>query len=382
MTPEEVELLSELTIVIPTCEKPENLERAIEYWRDTPITVHIVDGSEKPWFPIGAQQNVPTIFYHHVPSILGEHWLDNYVRRLEFATTLTKTKYSALCADDDAFAISGLSASIKLLENNLNFDAVVGQTLGFFPRENRVLWWLRYGASTFGSVFSWDAEALVRLKRSRLSLYYGIVRTDLWNMRIQILKSHAWLGYRWESLFQEVSRVMFRATSINQIVWFRFKTVRHSHEATFVQMREWARNKGNRHEVVSYVGILVEAIFLVNPTSDKGVVKERIHEFMKHHPESKGPYFRLNQIRKAFLLRLFLILDERVISGMPIFFREIVMRNRIPTKIRAAISSKKALSDFLPNLVRTGIGFEIDELQNLEQLWLKPREELRLRANI
>ena len=84
MSPEEIELLSELTIVIPTYNRPLELERSIEYWRNTPVTVHILDGSGKPWFPVGLLSEIRNISYHHIPSTLGESWLDNYVRRLKF----------------------------------------------------------------------------------------------------------------------------------------------------------------------------------------------------------------------------------------------------------------------------------------------------------
>ena len=62
MTPEEIELLGQLTIVIPTYNRPLELERSIEYWRDTPVTVHILDGSDKPWFPVGVLAGAPNIF--------------------------------------------------------------------------------------------------------------------------------------------------------------------------------------------------------------------------------------------------------------------------------------------------------------------------------
>ena len=70
MTPEEIELLSELTIVIPTYNRPLELERSIEYWRDTPVTVHILDGSDKPWFPVGDILETSKLFYHHLPLLV------------------------------------------------------------------------------------------------------------------------------------------------------------------------------------------------------------------------------------------------------------------------------------------------------------------------
>ena len=48
MTLEEIKLLSELSIMIPTFNRPLDLERVIEYWRDIPVAVQNKDGFEKP----------------------------------------------------------------------------------------------------------------------------------------------------------------------------------------------------------------------------------------------------------------------------------------------------------------------------------------------
>jgi len=381
VTPEEVELLRELTIVIPTYNRPLELERAIEYWRDTPVTVHILDGSDDPWFPVGLLPGVVSIFYHHLPAYTDEVWIFNYARRMRFAATLPSTKYSALCADDDAFSINGLCASIRILEGDFSCDAIVGQTLGFYPQNNLVRWWLRYGVGYIANLYSRNQDAIVRLRHSPLMLYYGIVRTDLWTKRIQITQKHVSLGMRWEALFQDVSKAMFRARIINQIVWFRFKTVRHPNESTYIYMREWARDKKNFHEVALYVDVLAEAIILVNPGSDQQLIKEAVHDFVLNHHEFRGRFPWLKAGRKALLVRLFSKFNESTVNYFPEYLREIISRNFIPVEIRAAIGSKKALDEFLPNFIKTGIVFNLDELKNLENLWLKPREELRLRSN-
>ena len=125
MTTKEIELLSELTIIIPTYNRPLELERAIEYWRDIPVTVHILDGSEKPWFPLGATLNVNTIKYHHVAPYMGEKSLDNYARRLRLSTELVHTNYCALCSDDDHYTVRGLVYAIQALKNDKS-DVVIG----------------------------------------------------------------------------------------------------------------------------------------------------------------------------------------------------------------------------------------------------------------
>ncbi len=382
MTPEEVELLSQLTIVILTYNRPRELERSIEYWRDTPVTVHILDGSKTPWFPIGRLRDVPKVNYHHMPPENNEGIQGNYCRRMGHATTLPTTKYSALCADDDVFSVSGLNALLRLLENNFEIDAVVGQSLGFYVREGVVRWWLRYGAASVGNSFSRDTDAVVRLRRSKLMPYYAVVRTDFWKKRMQITKDHGWLKERWETLFQDAGKALFRSTSINQIVWFRSKTIIHPHEATSVYIREWANGRGKNYEVDSYADILVEAILLVSPDTDKGILKKRIHEFVKNHPESRGQFPRFKIFKNAVLIKLLSRLDETTVSKLPVGLREELFRYYIPAKIAAAIGTKKVLDEFLPSFLKSGISFDLDELKNFEELLLKPREELRLRANI
>lgn len=106
MTPDQIESLRDLTIVIPTCNRQFEHERAIEFWRDTPTTIHIVDGSDKPCFQTGVLPGIPTITYHHVPQNPGETWRANYNRRLRLVAIMPTTKYSALCGEDDGFTLT------------------------------------------------------------------------------------------------------------------------------------------------------------------------------------------------------------------------------------------------------------------------------------
>lgn len=130
-----------------------------------------------------------------------------------------------------------------------------------------------------------------------------------------------------------------------------------------------------------YVDILVESILLVNPGSDQQLIKEAVHKFVMNHHEFRGPFPRIKSWRRSLLVRLFSKFNESRINNYPEYLREIVSRNFIPVEIRAAIESKKVLDEFLPNFLKTGIVFNLGELKNLENLWLRPRQELRLRSN-
>jgi glycosyltransferase domain-containing protein len=382
MTSEEIELLSKLTILIPTYNRPYELERAIEYWRSTPVNVTILDGSEMSHFSLEILSSIPNVSYHHLPQSVGDSWRQNYVHRLDFARSLTKTKYSALCADDDYFSVSGLVASLRVLEDNADLDAVVGKTLGFEATENLVRWWLRYGPTSVGNASSWSDDPIVRLERGSLRLYYGVVRTDLWNLRIDVTREHVWLGERWETLFQDVGRALFRATTINQIVWFRFKTQRRPHETSYQYLREWANSQEDSVDVASYVDILVKTVLLQSPNSDKNKIYKKIQDVVKNHPESRNQSSELKLLMSRIIEYFLAKINQNVPRYIPENVRDLALDQYIPTKIKAAIGPKQVLDEFLPKLQDTGIKFIESELRDLESLLMKPREELRLRADI
>jgi len=220
VTPEEVELLSQLTIVIPTCEKPENLERSIEYWRDIPVTVHIVDGSATPWFSGEQLKDLPRVIYHHFPRIGNEELWGNFCRRMREASLLPVTRYSALCADDDAFTVSGLLAILTTLENDQTVDAMVGRNASYDRTESVPTWRVIFSEFRNSKEFR-SEDVSVRLHNPHFApwIYYGIVRTDLWRQLLQI--SFRYEIRHTERLMSIVDKALCRIQLVERIVWLR-----------------------------------------------------------------------------------------------------------------------------------------------------------------
>ena len=79
-------LLSEITLIILSYNHPLKLERAIEHWRDLPVKVQILDGSDRPWFAVGPLPNSPNIIYNHMPRENNETSLQNYMNRAKYAS--------------------------------------------------------------------------------------------------------------------------------------------------------------------------------------------------------------------------------------------------------------------------------------------------------
>ena len=390
MTPEEIELLSELTVVIPTCEKPENLERAIEYWRDTPVTIHLVDGSKTPWFPIGRLRDVSNISYHHIPPEDNEGIWGNYCRRMRYGAVLPTTKYSALCADDDAFTISGLCAILNAFENDLTVDAMIGRSALYERTETTPIWRLRYADLRNSPDYRSDDVSVRLLNDSRAPfIYYGVAKTALWRQLFQISFKYEILTT--EKLMRIVDRALCRIQIIESIVWLRQGYVPRTYvpeefkvepPSVFKQLLDRQRFDVRR----KMCGQIIIAIQISSPQIGKMKARRLARKLTKPKIISsnrKISRWKRRMIGELVNLFTFLPSDSRRrliktlpwrISG-PLGFYEIKSE-----ALRA--TARTDLDGFIESLSNSDIEVCRSELEEFEELLLKPREELRLKANI
>ena len=395
MTPEEIELLSELTIVIPTCNRPLELERAIEYWRDLPVTVHILDGSEKPWFPVGLLSNLSTISYHHIPQRQGEHYMVNICRRMMFAVDLPRTKFSALCADDDFFTISGLVKFCQRLSNDNSVDSLVGTCAEYTMSGSEALTWnLRYTEwKANPSSQSDDLRTRVLDTSSVFYLYYAIMRTECWKKTIRysfnVQYDH---DYFHEHAMKAICRAHGKSSFEGKIYWIK-KSFEFNPAIPNQELREretdWFRNPKNKAEVNIFKGHLSNAIALALPESDKGeLASEIVDEYLKRVVRISDTA-RFRRMKKQVLL-----LVLKLFRGFPSRYRKKI-NQKLPKNVQIWLgftnerphshlikNNKQELFDFCKSIESTGIQFEASDFVLVERILSTPREELRLRANI
>ena len=380
MSPEEIELLSELTIIIPTYNRPLELERAIEYWRDTPVTVHILDGSEKPWFPIGLLQGTNTISYHHVPQNSGEDSVDNIKRRIGHSTDLASTNYSALCSDDDFFLISGLVAALQTLKNDQS-DVVIGRCAQYLFREGnfewkRINWDWRSDRLSLSSDI-WDHF----VANSKGSTYYGIYKTHDWKkIRLSSVESKFPNVGAIENISNFLTKHALRVLVLESYLWVtnypnkKYPNLRVKN--VLQKFSVWLTDARNNQDVATFLLVL-----------ERG--------FKKFLPEEK--HHLAEFMAKSIFMNRYVRTKTPLVGRIWAYFGSIVLRilSVLPLGVRKAIFSlltqkwKKVLRtpDFLDS--RTPVrDIDSDDLELAEAIrtWERilgmPREELRLRANI
>ena len=123
--------MENLTIIIPSNNRPFFLRRSINYWNNYNFPVIIVDGSnetQKKWMDENSNRNIQ---YLYKKTPLPD--------RLNFAAKAVKTKYCILLSDDEFYCVSVLKRCINFLESNNEYVAVNGCAIGFFYNFNKLM---------------------------------------------------------------------------------------------------------------------------------------------------------------------------------------------------------------------------------------------------
>lgn len=173
IVPDSVVDLTNLTIVIPTYERPAYLLRQIAYLSEWKTQVEIVDGSAQPLDSeiIKLIEKFPHINYLHCRA--------SYTERVFLACERIKTPYAMCLADDDFYLQSGLVSAIKKLESDGNAVACMGQSLGF-DKFNQDYYYFLYGSNLRNyavNAASADRRIADGIKNYRSATSYAVFRT-------------------------------------------------------------------------------------------------------------------------------------------------------------------------------------------------------------
>jgi glycosyltransferase domain-containing protein len=211
-------LLSKLTIVIPTFNRPEYVIRSIRYWSDYDVTVHVLDGSKVPiegqlFSKLGSNIN-----YHHLPIGLME--------RLYKSINLVDTEYSMMIPDDEFFIPSALESCIKEMKKNHEIVSCAGSAISFRVRDKEVIGNVIYPKLKDHSIM-YDSpleRSVYHMSNYVPSTIFSVMRSDIWKKSIRSL------SYKnYEVFVRAVGELQFEITSsylgkckvIDELMWLR-----------------------------------------------------------------------------------------------------------------------------------------------------------------
>jgi len=369
VTPEEIDLLSELTIIIPTYNRPRELERSIEYWRDLPVTVHILDGSDKSFFVEGLQPGTQSTFYHSFPCN-GEFAAGNWARRLKFGMSQINTRFSALCCDDDVFTIEGMIKAIEILDLE-SFDAVAGKTGEYLIRNAHVVWKHKYP--------NWKDEERQKsfdiyerlLFDGGPHAFYAIYKSDKLKDIHSLGHSNNFPVPVWRSmLIINLIKIFCRIKFIDDLFWLKCGiNYPEARPIKFAQLF-WDGNFKDHKKL--FVNTLSSAIQKSEPNMPTAARLELLNTFTAN--------FQKPRTSKKIKVRIKANILE-FLGSLPKSVRKLLFSS-LTKDLKRRLGSDEFTVNFSPIIPLTEADLSNSSLLKWERILLMPREELRLRANI
>ena len=161
-------MLDDLTILIPTFERPRHLRRLLSYYESLSVHVLIGDSSLHP-FPAGELPS--NAMYFHYPEVDFEEKMIQFVANAE-------TTYSVLCPDDDFLTPSGLARCLEFLKENPDYSSAQGRAISFLPQGRFAFHAIYLHAVDYAIDAETASERFCQMMSLYVQQFYAVQRTD------------------------------------------------------------------------------------------------------------------------------------------------------------------------------------------------------------
>ncbi|MFX1363496.1 MAG: TIGR00180 family glycosyltransferase [Promethearchaeota archaeon] len=172
-------LKGKITLIIPTHNRHDHLDRILNYYKTFDIRKLIADSSKEEY----GNKNKYDIEYFHYPDVPILVKIADIVKKV-------KTPYVFMCADDDFIVPESIKKCIDFLENHPDYSSVQGRYIKFIPIEGDVLFKPTYLHCINYHI---DAEDPVSRMKQHMSLFmhviYSIHKTESFQQVYSLLKN-------------------------------------------------------------------------------------------------------------------------------------------------------------------------------------------------
>ena len=117
-------MINDLTLIVTARERRSTLPRVVEYYKNFPCRIMLLDGSSERWDKIDTYKHIE---YFHLPRM---PWMQKMVYGLE----RVKTPYTLKLCDDDIVFLHAIPIMLDFLKNNPDYQTVMGQEISLLDR--------------------------------------------------------------------------------------------------------------------------------------------------------------------------------------------------------------------------------------------------------
>ncbi len=163
-------MLENVTVIIPAHNRPNRLQRLIDYYSNTGIQILIPDSSDRKFT---GRLEAPGITYIHRPRM-------HFFNKIHEVLPLIDTDYVLYCADDDFTVPAAIKQITDFLDANPDYSIAQGHYLTFTPQGDKISFSPRYIRNFDNRITGSDAmDRMMHEKGMYASMLYGVTRSDI-----------------------------------------------------------------------------------------------------------------------------------------------------------------------------------------------------------
>lgn len=268
--------LKDISIVIPSYERPEYLERSLNYWNEFYIKVIVLDGSSEPLnrnFLSGLNSQIE---YHHLPVSFEE--------RLQIGMNLVTTNYVAMLGDDEYFLIQGLLACKDELEKNNKLVSCTGICWEFYTQNESIVMNERYvNWLEFCSISDEDPIARIHTysRNSMSAICYSLVRSSSWRKATNVIVTNPNGVTFLTEIFIELSVAFEGNTKVIDVpFWLRSaEIISHWENNSTVSIEKWLHDPKYKDQRQQYLNTFAEV--LGGNSTSNSILKSEVFKALK-----------------------------------------------------------------------------------------------------
>jgi glycosyltransferase domain-containing protein len=283
--------LKDLTLIIPTYNRPIYAIRQLNYWSDTGACVHVIDGSYETINESLYDKSNPNLNYH----FLGNSSIED---RLGYAINLIKTNYSALISDDEFFLPSAIEKCIKTIEIN-NLVACKGLCFSFNYLDGKVVGNLFYPGMR-GYKINADTSLnrmIQHMNPYAMASLWSIMKSDV---TIACLEAASLTGKLSSAACVEIQTSLITSflgsvEVIDDLFWLRSQENKNIWwKEGNTQISEWYTDPNYQDEVKHFLQTTSE-ILSQKVGTDKTEILDNLKVAINHHIKAPGLSLRLRK---------------------------------------------------------------------------------------
>lgn len=354
------ERLSDLTIIVLSYRRQAYLLRQMDFWNNTSVNLHILDGTEDKI----ADKNILNfrrgIYYHHLPVSVEE--------RFTYAKDLIESPCATFLADDDFFIPSALCSCIERIEKD-NLVACLGLSLVFYYNKDKVYAKQRFPIiRVFSSEEENPRERMIKMMSAGVPIPYAVHKRDAFLNFLSMYPDNVTsctvtpeMQYRLLTAFQGKTRV------IDELMWLS------SSENPPVNAKGWNRkydvaswyaNPEMASEVESFFQAIMNVLMKLGDYDAKQLRMD-LEEAVRHYISCKTTW--KNHYHKEERLNAFFTSAARYVPDS--------MKSIIKPWVTASMDAFKfdTHKEFKPlgiigsELVAEGTVVDLEQLANIEE---------------